>query len=228
MASSDSSMRALELPAPAALQAREFRAAVGLFARAFAQDPILTHYYRDGRRGLAYRLLFGDLVLAHRAHGHADALRDGARLVAVALWSPPDGATPPWRERLRASLFSASLRLLFPRAAAPLGAGFERLSHLHPREPHWYLAFIGVEPAYQGLGLGAKLLAPVIARADDQERACYLETPFPRTHRFYQRLGFELTGEHRPFEGAPPVWTFLRPPAGRVNERPARFFGEIG
>lgn len=58
--------------------------------------------------------------------------------------------------------------------------------------------------------------------------SAYLETPFPRTHRFYQRLGFTLTGEHRPFEDAPPIWTFRRPPADRVNERPARFFGEIG
>lgn len=117
------------------------------------------------------------------------------------------------------------MKALCPRGAAALGAGFRQLSHLRPSEPHWYLAFVGVEPTHQGKGLGAAILAPALALADDQQRLCYLETPFPRTHSFYRRLGFEMTGEHRPFAAAPPIWTFTRQP-GSPPELSRLFPGE--
>ncbi|GAC1671877.1 MAG: hypothetical protein PVS2B2_03700 [Candidatus Acidiferrum sp.] len=55
---------------------------------------------------------------------------------------------------------------------------------------------------------------------------CYLETPFPATHDFYRRLGFELGPATHPFEGAAPLWTMIRlpkrealmsPPGGEPN-----------
>lgn len=46
------------------LHAQEIGAAIGLLSRAFLADPILTCYFRGARRPLAFRLLFGDLVLA--------------------------------------------------------------------------------------------------------------------------------------------------------------------
>jgi len=51
---------------------------------------------------------------------------------------------------------------LFPRAAPRLLSGFDKLGESHPEEPHWYLAFVGIEPDRQRRGLGRILLAPVI------------------------------------------------------------------
>ena len=201
------------------LQLRDVPSAVGVLVRAFAADPILTHFFIGARRAVAYRLLFGDLVLSHLARGQAYALRANGRLVAVALWSSPGPAEIALLERIRAGVFARALEIVCPRAARDLSAGFEKLSHMHPPEPHWYLAFVGVEPGHQGMGLGARLLAPVLAAADERQELCYLETPFPRTHAFYRRLGFETTGEHRPFAGAPPIWTLVRQP--RVAAQPA-------
>ena len=102
----------------------------------------------------------------------------------------------------------------------PPGQGFAALEHVHPCAPHWYLAFVGIEPAIQSRGIGRALLAPVLEKADRTNTLCYLETPFPRTHAFYERLGFTRNGEHRPFVGAPQgVEAFLREPLTRGTAR---------
>jgi GNAT superfamily N-acetyltransferase len=104
------------------------------------------------------------------------------------------------------------VQAMFPRTSQSLFAGFAGLEQFHPTDPHWYLAFVGSEPAIQSRGIGRALLAPVLKIADETHTPCYLETPFPRTHEFYERLGFARHAEH-PFIGAPRrVVTFLREP----------------
>ncbi len=39
-----------------------------------------------------------------------------------------------------------------------LFALFEQMGGSHPAEPHWYLPFIGVDPAWQGAGYGSELM----------------------------------------------------------------------
>ena len=90
--------------------------------------------------------------------------------------------------------------------------GFGQLEAGHPADPHWYLFFVGVDPSCQGQRIGEQLLVPVLRAADAANTLCYLETPFPRTHAFYQRLGFEIRTEGHPFAGAPTLWTMLRSP----------------
>ena len=46
----------------------------------------------------------------------------------------------------------------------------------HPREPHWYLALLGVDPALQGRGFGPHLMQPVLDRCDSDRLPAYLET----------------------------------------------------
>lgn len=67
----------------------------------------------------------------------------------------------------------------------------------------WYLSIVGIAPARQGQGLGARLLAPMLARATAQRRACYLETFTSRNLPFYERLGFRSVAAVRePVSGA--------------------------
>ena len=107
-----------------------------------------------------------------------------------------------------------TLRTLFPRTALGLFQAFAATQGLHPHAPHRYLFFVGVDPALQGKGNGARVLAPVLESADRTGTLCYLETPFPRTHAFYRRLGSEIATESHPFVGAPPRWTMIRKPGG--------------
>lgn len=71
-------------------------------------------------------------------------------------------------------------------------------------EGAWYLSILGIDPASQGQGLGARLLAPTLAAADEAGVACYLETFSPRNESFYARTGFRALASHlEPVTGAP-------------------------
>lgn len=54
----------------------------------------------------------------------------------------------------------------------------------------WYLSILGVNPAVQGGGLGARVMAPALAAADAARAHCYIETYNPRSVPFYERQGF--------------------------------------
>jgi GNAT superfamily N-acetyltransferase len=193
------------------LASREASRAAALLTRAFAADPVITHYlWEPRRRRWAYPAFFRMALEEPLANGTAFAAEVGGELRAVAAWLPPEAGRPGSLERARARAYGAWVRILFPRTTAPLMSGFAALEEFHPNQPHWYLAFVGVEPEHQAAGIGTRLLEPVHERADATATGCYLETPFPATHAFYRGLGYELQRELRPFDGAPPVATFMR------------------
>lgn len=183
-----------------------------LLAAAFAEDPFIGHFFvHRGRRRLALPPFFRAVLHELADAGAVFALETEGTLAGVAAWVPPESAPAGRRARRLAQIASLQVRMLFPRAAVRLHAGFEALAASHPPERHWYLAFVGIDPRRQRRGLGRSILEPVLARADDQAVPCYLETPFPDTRAFYETLGFEETAELHPVAGAPPIWTMTRP-----------------
>ncbi len=83
---------------------------------------------------------------------------------------------------------------------------------VHPREqPHWYLAFIGVDPVRQGYGVGAALLRSRLRRCDEEGLPAYLESSKLENVPIYQHFGFHVTGTLGLPEGAPVVSTMWRP-----------------
>ncbi len=193
------------------LAAGEVRRASSLLAVAFADDPFIGHFFADRRRrSLALPSFFRAVLHEMADMGGLFALEMEGSLVGVAAWAPPGAAGPGSRSRRLSRIASREVDALFPRAAGRLRAGFEMLAASHPTEPHWYLAFVGIDPGQQRRGLGRAILAPVLAQADDLAVPCYLETPFPDTRAFYRTLGFEETCRLHPVPGAPPIWTMTR------------------
>lgn len=192
-----------------------------LLARAFAADPVITHLLASSfRRRFAFPAFFRGVIREHLESGHVYSARGEQRLVGVAVWSPPEGVTRANRLlKARAYLDSLIVRVLFPQGSQHWYRGYAAIAALRPRTPHWYLAFVGIDPRCQGKGIGRLLLAPVIEAADAAGTLCYLETPFPGTHEFYRRLGFEIVTEAKAFQGAPGVWTMVRHPA--IRPRPS-------
>jgi ribosomal protein S18 acetylase RimI-like enzyme len=110
-------------------------------------------------------------------------------LCGVALWLPP-GVEPDGK----------ALEKVFRDTAKPehmneLLATFEKMGRAHPKEPHWYLPMIGVDPKAQGKGLGGELMRHSLARCDREKTLAYLETANPRNIPLYRRFGFEVVGE---------------------------------
>jgi ribosomal protein S18 acetylase RimI-like enzyme len=150
------------------------------------------------------------------------AARVEGSLTGVAAWRPPHPVEPDEAARARAHRAHSVVRKMFPLSNAALFNGFEALERLHPEVSHWYLGFVGIEPACQGRGFGSHLLRPALNVADETGIICHLETPFRRTHAFYEALGFRRHAEHHTFVGAGHgVVTFLRPAETRQTRAPA-------
>ncbi len=60
------------------------------------------------------------------------------------------------------------------------------------REPHDYIAFIGLHPDHHGHGVGSALLRPILEMCDQSHLPVCLETTCERNVSLYRRLGFEL------------------------------------
>ena len=79
------------------------------------------------------------------------------------------------------------------------------MEKVHPREPHYHLAYVGTRPDQQGRGLGTAVLRPMLDRCDAEGVPAYLENSKPRNEAFYVRHGFVTTGPIPLPAGAPPV-----------------------
>lgn len=177
-------------------------------ARAFDDDPVMQWVLPDDERRRARLPDFFDLVLRHLHLPH-DAVYVTEDLAAGALWDPPGQWRTPVRTQLR--LLPTLVRIVGARRAFTVLRGLATVEQVHPKEPHWYLAVLGTDPASQGRGFGAAVLDPVLARCDGEGLPAYLESSKERNVPYYRRFGFEVTGEVRLPDG-PPVWTMWREP----------------
>lgn len=183
--------------------------AIASLTLSFAGDPMVRWCWRASELFLASfpRFIRG---MGGRAFGLGSAYGiDDVR--GVALWLPP-GVSPD--DSLLDPLFEETI----PDAQAESGAKLaELMSAHHPREPHWYLPLIGVEPLAQGRGLGAQLMQPVLDICDRDGTLAYLESSNGRNIPFYERLGFRVMARLQAGD-SPELVPMLRKP----NTRPAR------
>jgi GNAT superfamily N-acetyltransferase len=205
------------VPAIATLRRDQLGDASRVLARAFDDDPVFRHLYpTPRRRRWSCRSFLGAIARDGLPFGEVWAAveegRDG-RVVGTAGWLP-DGAYPPTRRRAARQLVASWPALLTQHTFRDGLRYLTETEKLHPKEPHWYLAVIGVEPARQGEGLGGKLLDVVLDRLDGTHVPAYLETSTEGNVAWYRHHGFELQEEVRPAAGGPPIWTMWREPRG--------------
>lgn len=67
-----------------------------------------------------------------------------------------------------------------------------KIKAFHPRSPFCYLWFIGVDPEFQGTGIGSKLLEFTINKYHNDNRPIYLETSVERNLPWYKKFGIEV------------------------------------
>jgi GNAT superfamily N-acetyltransferase len=128
-----------------------------------------------------------------------------AGYLGVALWLPP-GATPD-----EESLAQVIKDTVADGLKDVMFSMFEKMDFYHPREAHWHLPLIGVDPAHQGRGIGIALLNHVLKLCDGQKVLAYLEATSPRNVPLYERHGFEALGSIQVAD-SPPIVPMLRKP----------------
>jgi GNAT superfamily N-acetyltransferase len=170
-------------------------------ARAFHDDPVAKYALpSDRRRPKQLARFYSERLrtLIEDELVFTDEDRRGA-----ALWAAPDRWRTPLAELLRTRIFTRNTPLFL--------LGGARVEHRHPRNPHFYLAILGVEPTAQGRGLGSQLLGPMLDRCDREHVPAYLESSKAENVPFYERHGFQVTEEVDLLWG-PKMWLMWRPP----------------
>lgn len=197
------------IPVPVrAAGAHDARILGGALGRAFMDDPIWSWFAPDPQRRAAHI----GAVFAHLARnriGQGSAWTTPA-IAGGALWAAPGTWRVPWHVAL--PWLPAALRMGGRVGATRFAMSGSVMERHHPREPHWYLEVLGTDPDRQGQGVGAALIAPVLRRCDEEGVPAYLESSKPENVPWYERFGFEVTGELKLAGDAPPMWSMWRTP----------------
>lgn len=181
----------------------------GALADAFYDDPIYSWLLPgDSTRRERLRVFFElELRIFGLDRGVAwttDELDGAAITTPPGRWRLPTGAAVKNFGRYRTVFRSRRVAI----------RDFRYLLYIekhHLREPHHYLAAVGVAPPSQGQGLGTLLLAPTLAACDDAHLPAYVEATCEQNVRLYERLGFVTTRELR-YRDSPPLFLMRREP----------------
>jgi ribosomal protein S18 acetylase RimI-like enzyme len=196
-------------PAVRKLVPTDLDAVATTLANAFADDPIfefLTPNMTPEQRAPRLRPFF-KVDTKHRHRLDTVWTTDGQE--GAALWAPPGH----WKTSIR-----EGLELAWPIIRGTKGRALSALSVLatvekaHPREPHWYLAVLGTDPAHQGKGIGSSVIAPVLELCDKEGIPAYLESSKVTNVPYYERFGFRVMRDLQLPKGGPVLPLMWRDP----------------
>ena len=174
---------------------------VSVLTLAFADDPVCRRLYPDP---VQYLTFFPQFV---RLYGGRAFEHGGAHLIGghsgASLWIPPD--VHPDGEALE-QLIESSVE---DTAKPELFDVYEAMKQHHPKEPHWFLPLIGIDPSLQGQGHGRALMTYGLKACDREGVPAHLDSTHPRNIPFYERFGFELLATIE-IGGHPPVYPMQR------------------
>jgi GNAT superfamily N-acetyltransferase len=186
----------------------ELPAAAAAAARALQDDPASVACYGDDAlvRLSQTHSLFGDLFSRVAVAQHGGLA--GRCVIAVAGVLPPGGCVGA----LMAPYVDDTLAAAEPPLGDPLRPAvlWATWAAHDPAEEHWHVGPVGVEPGFQGLGIGRAVMESLCEELDEHGRLGWLETNKERNVRFYSALGFELV--HRVEALGVPNWFMRRDP----------------
>ena len=177
---------------------------------AFVNDPVTswlgrTDAKRDAGRLGMFRYLVNSLGIP------SNELWIAEDFSVAALWVPPARADlkQPLLQELK--MIPTVLGFTGFSGASRVSAFRKSAEAHHPKvPPHFYLMSIGVDPKFQGQGLGSAMLKSTLSMIDGLKLPAYLESSSPKNVPLYQRHGFEVTSEFKLRTDGPTMWGMWR------------------
>jgi GNAT superfamily N-acetyltransferase len=177
-------------------------------ARAYQRDPVWSFLLPDETRRERALTRYFTIELRDVALRHDTTWTTEAAVGAILCFPPDRWRLPPLTTVRRGPAFIHAFGTDLPRSLRALML----LEHVHPRAAHYFIAYAGLPPEWQGTGIGSALVAPLLERCDAEHAPAYLEATSERAVAFYQRHGFAVTKEVR-LRNGPPLWMMWRSPS---------------
>jgi len=163
----------------------------GILSRAFYNDPFYVWIMPNDKKRLNHIHWWMTILLRYTfLYGNIDYSGDHK---GVAMWIGPDNPFPK-----DIKIFSMGM-ILYPfkigirnfLRALDLSGQWSR-GHKKMPARHYYLVVMGVEPEFQGKGIGSDLMQYALKKIDNEKLECYLETVTPEDVKFYEKHNFKV------------------------------------
>ena len=175
--------------------------AIATLITAFANDAVTRWFMPDAHMYVTYWPRLTQLIAGQAfTSGTADEIDDHG---GVALWLAPGVSSDD------DAVGALAAEAIPEERQDEVFAFMMQIAEYHPKEPHWYLALLGVDPMKQGRGHGSALLDSALQRCDRDGLPAYLEASSPRNKVLYARHGFEEIGVIQAGT-SPPMFPMLR------------------
>jgi ribosomal protein S18 acetylase RimI-like enzyme len=164
-----------------------------MLTRAFSDDPKLTHLIPDitAKKELS-RYLF-EFELQYGMN-YGDVYTTSPAVEGVAVWLPSTKSEITFWRAFRSGSRGLQKRLgkkIMDRVMS-FSTAVDTLHKKHAPYPHYYLFFIGVDPAYQKKRVASRLITPMLGWLDMQKLPCYLHTQNETNIGLYEHYGFQV------------------------------------
>jgi ribosomal protein S18 acetylase RimI-like enzyme len=196
------------------LHPSQVKLAAKVLSSAFSNDPFVAYFLPSEKPAQLKSLRYFSAAMIRYSEVYESIYTTAGKPKGVAIWLPPVESGFQFSQisrLLMSGLLGIPFQIRWERFMTGIGLFFQGLGEQQMREPHWYLAMLGVDAGYQGQGIGSALLQPILQRADQEEMPCYLETSTAAAVRFYQRHGFAVE-EYQEIVPGLPYWKMKRAP----------------
>ena len=187
----------------------ELSAAGALVGRALQDNPIIERVFERcfSRRAAALGEIYGTILRQIQAKGVVlGAFAPDDTLVGVGALVQPGGCAQSTFEKI------ALTRVIQSCSSVEMALGHQRwqagLARRDPKDPHWHVGPVAIEPGFQRKGFGTALMTALCARIDKFPAMAYLETDRRETVPFFTRFAFKAITDAGVLEV--PHWFMMR------------------
>lgn len=193
--------------------------AVEVLSKAFDSDPLTLYMFpNDATRRIllphyfnfqvSYGLIFGKIYAP------------SPKIEGLAIWYLSNKYKMNMMKQLRAGGMRLFMKLKKETISRmmPIGRFSAEMHHKYGSFKHWYLSPIGVDPEFQGKGLGSLMIRTMLNRIDNEKLPSLLETQNPVNVEIYKRFGFEVVATETIPDTEIPHWVMVRQPIAFQKE----------
>ena len=178
------------------LSKKEITSAGIILSMALKDDPISIHVLPDSsERILKLKHVFQAATCVGVRYGEVYASSEN--LEGVANWIPYETFKEYKFRMLRCGIKARiyKIGLKASKRFKPIGEYSTKMHKKHAPGKHWYLETLGVDPKFQGKGIGTFLVNYKLKEIDLQGLPTYLETSTEKNVKFYEKMGFYVAEE---------------------------------